>query len=502
MLFNSLAFLIFFPLVVGIYFLTPPRHRWAWLLAASYFFYGWWRIDYLALIVFSTLVDYGAGLAMGRRETRAGRRPFLILSLVSNLGLLFTFKYLGLFTRTAERFVAVAGGDVSLPALELLLPVGISFYTFQTLAYTIDVYRGKQEPERHLGIFALYVSFFPQLVAGPIERSQHLLPQFHQTFSLDEARIGAGFRTMLWGFFIKCVVADRLAPYVDAVYADPSGFSGLAVWAATYAFAFQIYGDFAGYSLIAIGSARVMGYDLMDNFHRPYFSKSISEFWRRWHISLSTWFRDYLYIPLGGNRVARWRWYVNMMVVFAVSGLWHGAAWTFVVWGVLHGGYLAIGAATGPFRDRLWARAETAYRRGVRRGEVVERVGADAPVEGSAARRWVQMLVTFHLVLLAWVFFRAKSLSGALLLIRRAFEVIPDTITSPLLPGFTGVELALTAVAVLTLIAVDLLERRRSFADWVGRLSLVPRWGLYVFLGAVIVLFGAYGETTFIYFQF
>ncbi|MEM1042583.1 MAG: MBOAT family O-acyltransferase [Bacteroidota bacterium] len=500
MLFNSLAFLLFFPLVVGGYFLWPPRHRWMLLLAASYFFYGWWRVDYLALILFSTLVDYVAALAMGRRETRAGRRPFLLLSLASNLGLLFSFKYLGFFTSTADALARLGGG--SFPVVELLLPVGISFYTFQTLAYTIDVYRGRQEPERHLGIFALYVSFFPQLVAGPIERSQHLLPQFHRQFELDEARIALGLRTMLWGFFIKCVVADRLAPYVDLVYNDPGGFSGLAVWTATYAFAFQIYGDFAGYSLIAIGAARVMGYDLMDNFHRPYFSKSISEFWRRWHISLSTWFRDYLYIPLGGNRVARWRWYVNMMVVFAVSGLWHGAAWTFVVWGVLHGAYLAVGAATGGFRDRLWARAEAAYRRGMQRGEVVERMGVDVPVPGGAVRRWWQMLLTFHLVLLAWVFFRAEGVEGAVTLIERAFAVVPGTHASPWLPGFTDADIVITALAVLALVAVDLLERRRSFAERLDALAWPVRWGVYLVLAAVVVLFGSYGETTFIYFQF
>ncbi len=482
MLFNSLAFLVFFPIVVGLYFAIPPRKRWMLLLGASYFFYGWWRVDYLALILISTLVDYFAALAMGKRETRAERRPFLILSLCSNLGLLFAFKYLGLFTSTIQRFLAVVAGDVPFPVLELLLPVGISFYTFQTLAYTIDVYRGRQEPERHLGIFALYVSFFPQLVAGPIERSQHLLPQFHQTFQLDGERIGAGFRIMLWGFFIKCVVADRLAPFVDVVYSDPSGFSGPAVWAATYAFAFQIYGDFAGYSLIAIGTARVMGYDLMDNFHRPYFSKSISEFWRRWHISLSTWFRDYLYIPLGGNRVPRWRWYVNMMIVFAVSGLWHGAAWTFVVWGVLHGGYLALGAATESFRDRLWAR-----------------VKADG---GGAVRRWFQMFLTFHLVLLAWVFFRAESFRGALLTVKQAFEIVPGTYASPFLPGFTTLNLVITALAVVVLIFVDLLERRRSIAERLGAMAWPLRWSIYLVLGAVIILFGSYGETTFIYFQF
>ncbi|MEL6614651.1 MAG: MBOAT family O-acyltransferase, partial [Bacteroidota bacterium] len=401
MLFNSLAFAVFFPLAVLGYFLTPQRGRWAWLLAASYIFYAWWRVDYLLLIAFSTLVDYGAALGMGRQNERRKRLPFLLLSLTSNLGLLFVFKYYGFFADSVAAVLGMAGRDVTFSGLDILLPVGISFYTFQTLAYTIDVFRGRQEPERHLGIFALYVSFFPQLVAGPIERSQHLLPQFRQEYAPDRARMASGLRMMLWGLVMKCVVADRLAPYVDTVYSAPEAFGGAATWMATYAFAFQIYADFAGYSLVAIGAARVLGFDLMQNFARPYFSKSISEFWRRWHISLSSWFRDYLYIPLGGNRVSRARFYTNILIVFAVSGLWHGAAWPFVIWGALHGLYLIIGAATGAARDRLWARVGPQAVAGVR---------ASGVALGDGVQRWVRVFITFHLAVFAWVFFRARTM--------------------------------------------------------------------------------------------
>ena len=339
MLFNSLEFLLFLPVVLVCYALTPRHLRWIPLLAASYYFYASWRLEYLTLILASTAVDYAAGLALGRVTNRASRRALVGLSLVANLGILLFFKYANFFAQTWSSMIG-AGADGSLHTF--LLPVGISFYTFQTLSYTIDVYRGRIEPERHLGRFALYVAFFPQLVAGPIERAGRLLPQVTRMASPNTDQIVSGLRLALWGFFKKVVIADRLALVVDQVYGNPADQSGITWLIGTYFFAFQIYCDFSGYSDIAIGVARLLGFDLMKNFRVPYSASSLREFWGRWHISLSTWFRDYVYIGLGGNRVQLGRWIANILVTFLVSGLWHGANWTFVVWGGLHGAYLVI----------------------------------------------------------------------------------------------------------------------------------------------------------------
>ncbi|MEL6629398.1 MAG: MBOAT family O-acyltransferase, partial [Bacteroidota bacterium] len=399
MLFNSLDFLIFFPVIVGLYFALSPKYRWVLLLGASYYFYMCWKAEYIILIVFSTLVDYFAAGQMARIQEKKKRRPFLYLSLLSNLGLLFFFKYWNFFSGETRALLDSWNIMVDVPTFQLLLPVGISFYTFQTLSYTIDVYNGKLEPEKNLGRFALYVSFFPQLVAGPIERATHLLPQLRKTFDFDYQRVVSGLQQMLWGFFKKVVIADRLAVYVNEIYASPGDENGLALLLATYFFAFQIYCDFSGYSDIAIGAARVMGYDLMENFRTPYLSRSIREFWSRWHISLSTWFRDYLYIPLGGNRVPQVRWFLNLFIVFVVSGFWHGANWTFLIWGALHGSYLVA--------EILWKRLPFAQFRGMPpKFKSILAVG-----------------ITFHLTLLAWVFFRANSLGDATTVIRSVVEL-------------------------------------------------------------------------------
>ena len=340
MLFNSIHFLIFFPVVVALYFSMPHKYRWVLLLVASYYFYMAWRAEYIFLIVFSTLIDYYAAIFMEKQESKSKKKKFLLLSLFSNLGLLFTFKYFNFFTSTISETFNYFNIFIDSPTFKLLLPVGISFYTFQTLSYTIDVYRGQKKAEKHLGYFAVYVSFFPQLVAGPIERSTHLLPQFFEKHDFDIERAKAGIKLMLWGFFMKVAIADRLAFYVNDVYNNLESYTSGHYMVATYFFAYQIYCDFAGYSLIAIGAAKVLGFSLMDNFRTPYYSKTISEFWKRWHISLSTWFRDYVYIPLGGNRAVKWRWYYNLFFTFLVSGLWHGANWTFLIWEALHGIFL------------------------------------------------------------------------------------------------------------------------------------------------------------------
>jgi D-alanyl-lipoteichoic acid acyltransferase DltB (MBOAT superfamily) len=331
MQFNSAEYLIFLPVILGVYFSIPHRWRQLLLLGAIYYFYMAWKVEYVVLLLASILIDYSLALWIEKARSKRHQRLLLIASLSTNLGLLFAFKYFNFFNVATHDLLGFFNIFYTIPTLQLLLPVGISFYTFQTMSYTIDVYRGELKAERSLVRFALYVSFFPQLVAGPIERAERLLPQFMIRYDFDEQRVASGLRRIAWGFFKKVVIADKAAVIVDAIYQDPTTHSGLTLLFATYLFAFQIYCDFSGYSDIAIGTARLFGFDLMENFRQPYLSKSITEFWRRWHISLSTWFRDYLYIPLGGNRVGKGRLYINLLLVFVVSGLWHGASWTYVI---------------------------------------------------------------------------------------------------------------------------------------------------------------------------
>jgi D-alanyl-lipoteichoic acid acyltransferase DltB (MBOAT superfamily) len=474
-------FLIFFPIVVAAYFLTPFRLRWVLLLGASFYFYMCWKPEYALLLILSILVDYYAGILMGKTESKSKRRIFLMLSLGSNLGILFLFKYFNFLNASASALFDRFNLFYNVPMFELLLPVGISFYTFQTLSYAIDVYRGKQKPETHLGIFALYVTFFPQLVAGPIERSTSLLPQFYRRHRVDRRRITAGLKLMLWGFFKKIVIADRLAAYVDQVYNHPANADGINLLVATYFFAFQIYCDFSGYSDIAIGAAKVMGFDLMTNFQRPYLAKSIAEFWKRWHISLSTWFKDYLYIPLGGNRVAKWRWCCNLFIVFLVSGLWHGANWTFVVWGALHGFYLVFSILTSSVRGKLM------------RVLTLDRLAG--PVKIS------RILITFHLVLLAWIFFRADSLSDAFLIIEKVFYALTGitSVAYPSLAKRVDVQDLLLLLGLVTF--MSLYERfRLSFRAW--RENRLAGVAVASFLFWAILVWGAFNNQQFIYFQF
>ncbi|MCB0304585.1 MAG: MBOAT family protein [Calditrichaeota bacterium] len=483
MLFNSFEFMIFFPLVVIGYFLLPPRFRWAFLLGASYYFYMCWKAEYLVLIVISTLIDYVAGLRMGKTAVRSRRKKYLLLSLVANLGILFTFKYANFFSESLRVALNQFNIFYDMPMFDLLLPVGISFYTFQSMSYTIDVYRGEQQPERHLGKFALYVAFFPQLVAGPIERSLRLLPQFDRVFKFDYERVVSGLRLMLWGFFKKLVIADRLAIYVNEAYNHPAEYQGLTLLLATYFFAIQIYCDFSGYSDIAIGAARVMGYDLMTNFRQPYFSKSISEFWRRWHISLSTWFRDYLYIPLGGNRVGKQRWYFNLFAVFVISGLWHGANWTFVVWGALHGGYLIFAIVTADWRQKLAHWSGLAKR--------------------PALHNLLRTLITFHLVLFAWIFFRANSLSEAFMIIGNmaALDFSLESLKSLNIALGWG-ELLVAIGSILFLELAHLLQSRGKVHSWITARPAALRWSVYYLLLLAIAFFGVFNHSEFIYFQF
>ena len=484
MLFNSFEFLMFFLTVVGTYFLLPHRFRWVLLLAASYWFYMAWKAEYIVLILISTAVDYFCSLKMGQFQEKRKRKPFLWISLLSNLGILFTFKYFDFFSGSAAAIATSLNIEYALPALQLILPMGISFYTFQTMSYSVDVYQGKLQPEKHIGIFALFVTFFPQLVAGPIERASNLLPQFRREVSFDYARVTAGLQQMLWGYLKKALIADRVAVYVNEVYNHPDQYDGWVIVTATIFFTFQIYCDFSGYSDIAIGAARVLGFDLMKNFDTPYFSRSIGEFWRRWHISLSTWFRDYVYIPLGGNRVVKWRWYYNLMVVFLVSGLWHGANWTFVVWGGLHGFYLVMGTVTASFRK-----------------QVNEWVGlATRPF---LMKSW-DIGFTFLLAVFAWIFFRANSLSDAFLVIGKIVDFSSYHIDQLGLYALaesgtaTAPDIFLSWTWIFLLIGLEALAPQLKLQTR----PLPLRWAIYI-LGIVLLLFGGVFEhTEFIYFQF
>lgn len=481
MLFNSYNFLVFFPIVTAIYFAIPShRFRMGMLLFASYYFYMSWKPEYAVLIIISTLIDYFAGIQMGKIDNKKKRKKYLVLSLCSNLGLLFAFKYFNFFNDSLRELFNYFNIFYNVHAFKLLLPVGISFYTFQTLSYTIDVYRSKIKPEKHLGTFALYVSFFPQLVAGPIERAKHLLPQFGKKKEFNYQRIADGIKLMAWGFFKKMVIADRVAVYVNHVYENPGGFYGAPLILATYFFAFQIYCDFSGYSDIAIGSAKILGFDLMDNFRRPYFSKSISEFWRRWHISLSNWFRDYLYIPLGGNRVKPLRWYFNIFIVFLLSGLWHGANSTFVAWGSIHGGLIMFSQFTQNIRAGI--------------------VGFLRLKNYPRLYKTIQIFITFHLVLFTWVFFRAQSISEAFVIFKNMFIVDFSKLGINVALGRN--ELIIAFSAILLMESVHLLQRNMSVRQFVSKKPSLLKWSMYIGLAVIIVLFGKFNSHAFIYFQF
>jgi D-alanyl-lipoteichoic acid acyltransferase DltB (MBOAT superfamily) len=464
MLFNSLQFLLFFPVVTALYFLAPHRARWLLLLAASCVFYAAFIPKYLLILLFLILVDYSAGLLI-ERAAGPRRRALLVMSLIANIGILGFFKYINFVDANLTSLFAALHLGWAIPHLDIILPIGLSFHTFQSMSYTIEVYRGRQHAEHHLGIYALYVMFYPQLVAGPIERPQNLLHQFREEHDFDIDRVIDGLKLMLWGFFKKVVIADRLALYVNEIYDHPAGRHGWPLIVATYFFAFQIYCDFSGYTDIAIGAAQVMGFRLMDNFNRPYFAKSIVEFWQRWHISLSSWFRDYLYIPLGGNRVPVLRWCFNILVVFLISGLWHGANWTFIAWGALHGIYMILGVATYGARRRFFA---------------------SVPLRRFAwSHRWIQAFITFHLTLIAWVFFRASSITTAA-------GILAQSLSGLTWPGLRAI-----------IEMVHVIERHGQMRRFLDDKPVAIRWAFYYALVLLIATFGMFhNPAQFIYFQF
>jgi D-alanyl-lipoteichoic acid acyltransferase DltB (MBOAT superfamily) len=489
MLFNSFEFLcIFFPLVTGLYFVLPHRWRWLLLLVASCWFYMTFVPVYILILAFTIGVDFVAGIWIERSEGRK-RKLLLTASIVANVGVLAFFKYFNFLNESIADVVRGLGFHYGVPDLGIILPIGLSFHTFQSLSYTIEVYRRHQKAEHRFGIFAIYVMFYPQLVAGPIERPENLLRQINTTTEgtgirsrWDTDRIAQGLQLMLWGFFKKVVIADRCAVIVDQVYTDPHRYGAFSIALATWCFALQIYGDFSGYTDIARGAARVMGFNLMLNFKTPYRSANISEFWSRWHISLSSWFRDYLYIPLGGNRVVKWRWYYNLMIVFLVSGLWHGADWTYVIWGGLHGTYLILAIICAPLLARLTA------------GIGLDRL--------PRLKHGINVFITVQLVSFAWIFFRADSIHDAGALIHRLVATpwaLGDLkqLMNDLPRSMFDVTLVLSALFIL----IDPL-----YDAWVKGERQEPRGVLgtaaYAALLVGILLFGYFGSTSFIYFQF
>src|SRR3989338_2077528 len=482
MLFNSLQFLIFFPIVVSVYFVLPHRFRWFFLLCSSYYFYMCWKPEYVVLIMISTIIDYYAGLQMWKTTLRAKRKKYLILSLVSNFCILFAFKYFNFFNESARHIFNHFNILYNIPAFKVLLPIGISFYTFQTLSYSIDVYRGHQKAEKHLGIFALYVAFFPQLVAGPIERSINLLPQFYEKHSFDYQRIKKGLLLMSWGFFKKLVIADHVAVLVDQVYNHPADYTGTSLIIATYFFAFQIYCDFSGYSDIVVGAAQVLGFDLMTNFNFPYMAKSVAEFWKRWHISLSTWFRDYLYIPLGGNRVTKNRWFFNIFAVFLLSGLWHGANWTFIIWGALHGSYLLFSIASSGWRNQA--------------------VSALKLNQYPRIHEAIKIFVTFHFVVFAWIFFRANSIKDAVYISTHLFTDMNFQKLEYAL-GLEPSEIIIAVMAILIMEIVQVMQRGTALRVWISQRPLWLQCAVYYSVIFCLFIFKHSNmNTPFIYFQF
>ena len=494
MLFNSLEFLIFFPVVTLVYFVIPKKLKNFWLLVTSYYFYMCWDAKYALLIAASTVVTYFSGIFIDKIKEKyqdknkqaVYSKMILVGCCLFNLGILVYFKY---FSWILDNINAVFGRTIALP-WSIVLPVGISFYTFQALGYTIDVYRGEIKAEKNLLRYALFVSFFPQLVAGPIERTKNLLNQLECNEDFNYKNVKDGLLLMLWGFFEKIVIADKAAVLVDNVYNSYAEQEGAVLLVATIIFAFQIYCDFGGYSHIAIGAAKVLNVNLMDNFRQPYFALNIKDFWNRWHISLSTWFRDYLYIPLGGNRCSRLRKHCNLFITFFVSGLWHGASWHYVVWGALHGIYQIISDCTKKTRQTLLNKLKI-------------------KTDCFSYRLW-QRMITFILVCFIWLFFRAGTLTDAVRMCQRIFfELNPSILLGDVLynQGLSQLQIYYLFVAIAVLLFVDYLhEKGKSVRMFLQQQNLVFRWLVYyaaVFIIVVSVLqtFGQ-NANTFIYFQF
>jgi len=489
MLFNSLQFLIFFPVVTTLYFGLPHRYRWALLLMASCVFYMAFIPVYILVLFVLIIIDYFMAIWI-EEAPQDKKKRYLTISILATCTALFIFKYINFFNVNCQAIAHLIGWNYSLGALRIILPIGLSFHTFQSLAYIIEVYKGEQKAERNLGVYALYVMFYPQLVAGPIERPGNLLHQFYEIHHFDYRRVTDGIKLMAWGLFKKIVIADQLAVMVNRVYGHPTDYYGPALALATFFFAFQIYCDFSGYSDIAIGSAQVMGFKLMDNFNRPYSSRSISEFWKRWHISLSTWFRDYLFMPLSGSRTLKKHWYLTLFLTFVISGLWHGANWTYVIWGALNGFYLVFGIWTSNFRSNIREKLKIAIHQ--------EMIGV-----------W-QVLATFSLICFSFIFFRAKNLQDAIYIITQlphgwqkaasGHQIFYDSF------GLGSNEFLFFAIMIGILTIVHMAQEHGSIRHMLSNKPLWIRWSVYCSLLFGMFLWGVESEVhttqAFIYFQF
>lgn len=457
------------------------------LLTASCAFYMAFIPQYIIILLATVLVDYVAGIYI---EKTAGkkRKLFLVMSIVANIGVLGFFKYFNFFNENIAYLAQAIHWNYPVSALQIILPIGLSFHTFQAMSYTIEVYRGKQKAEKHLGIYALYVMFYPQLVAGPIERPQNLIHQFYEDHKFEYQRVVDGLLLMGWGMFKKVVIADRLAILVNQVYGSPLDYAGLPLIIATIFFAFQIYCDFSGYSDIAIGAAKVMGFKLMTNFDRPYSSRSIGEFWKRWHISLSTWFKDYVYFSMGGSKVSKWRWSFNVLVVFLISGLWHGANWTYIVWGALNGFYMIFSNGTAGSRKKF-----------------VEIVKIQ---KFPTLYKIIQVGITFGLVSFSWIFFRAQNMQEAFYIVSNLFNNLSNVLSLGGLKasisgfGFDRYDYLIAIISILIMEIVQKLQRNESVSELFTKQKMWIRWPAYYALVFAIILFGVFGQSDFIYFQF
>lgn len=481
--FNSLQYLLFLPIVLILYYVLPKKLKNPVLLLASFYFYICWEPIYALLMLFSITATYICGILV-EKQLLGKKKLWLVLCLLINLAILFFFKYFNFCMETIRETFSLFGSKADLPTLNVLLPVGISFYTFQALGYTIDVYRNDIKAEKNFIDYALFVSFFPQLVAGPIERTGNIVPQLKKSHEFSFINLRDGFLLILWGMMKKVLIADTLAIAVNTVYNDPQAHSGIQMIFATLCFSFQIYCDFSAYSDIARGSARMLGIELMRNFDFPYGAQSIKDFWRRWHISLSTWFKDYLYFPLGGSRVSKFRRCFNLMIVFLVSGLWHGAAMTYVVWGFLHGAYQIVGTLMMPAKQKLYSK-----------------IKKDNPVLSA-----VRVFGTFLLVNIAWVLFRANSLSDAIFIFKRILLIPFNSFDFNLsVLGLSNLTLFIMLIAVAVLITVDYINRKNPVAERINN-TVWFKYVIYLALLFAILLFGYYGPgfdpQDFVYFQF
>ena len=463
-----------------LFFLLPHRFRWLLLLIASCFFYMTLIPIYILILFLTITVDYLAGIMIEDAKDKKQKLLFLVISIISTLGILFVFKYFDFFSVNFNAIASFLHWNYSIGALKLLLPIGLSFHTFQSMSYVIEVYWGKQKAERNYGMYSLYVMFYPQLVAGPIERPQNLLHQFYEKHYFEYKRVTEGLKMMLLGLFKKIVIADNLTIVVNTIYNNPTEYTGIPLILGTIFFAFQIYCDFSGYSEIAIGAAHVMGFKLMTNFRRPYYSRSIGEFWKRWHISLSTWFKDYVYIPLGGSRVSTLRIYFNLFVVFLISGIWHGANWTYVIWGALHGIYRIISLVTEKIRNKF-----------------TEKIGL---VRHPGLHALLKISITFILVNIGWIFFRANNLEDAMYILTHLFTGLTLNF-SGIMIGTNWTGLLIIFISILIMEIFHLIQEHRSMRDFIASKPVMIRWSVYIFLIWLIILWGAKGAD-FIYFQF